>query len=452
MAQSDDNLDAFLREEPWTRYDGARVGFIAFRDGASLLNMMASIVFLCGNEGADGATVNVDPFVLHVEYCNKKESELLMRGLVGDSPRLRLRDHEVSLMPAPQQRGWTQAHEDPYAWQILGWRSRRLQWSGAASDDYCEFGEFDEVGRRLPSASPRSFSDWAAAAKWAIPAQRRFSGASEIGPGCRGHLTVHAPTYARLLSAACTPTSGALQVHVDVLERRDELCVVARADDTGIEVVRLERAAFKIVPQCGHLVASTPIPPDVGPMTTELSVGGQLIQKMPAGVPPSAVRLYTGIDPGARWLNRLYERRAKNRAEKYEQWVTNLLAMAGIATVHFGHGQEDFPDIVGWLGSNLALAVEATLAAPDLNKLTKFQTRVLAMRAALSTSVPMGKVVAAVVFDQSESEVPQLVSQQAATDGIALVPRERALGLRDGILSGTLGGPEVIAFLTSSRP
>jgi hypothetical protein len=296
------------------------------------------------------------------------------------------------------------------------------------------------------------FADWNGVGEFIVPLQhlQRDRNFITIGPGLDSVLDLHIPTYVRWHGAEYRAGSGRLEVHIDARHGADRLGLVVRRYAVDREPYRIRAGDFTRNPECGHLYASIAVEVDAGPISCDLLFDGELLENRVVGIPSSLVRLYSALDGDL--LTHLYDEAKAgkgNSSRKFEQWIHSLLSLAGVPTVHFGHGQEVFPDLLGWVSPYDAIAVECTLTAPDLNKLARFQRRALKMQQFQAKAVPQGTVLAALFFNQSYAEVPRDVQDSAQNDGIALVAQERCLALQEAILNGTVQNRGVLDLLRS---
>jgi hypothetical protein len=445
------HLDALLDQQPWNHYGGgARIGFIAYETASGLANLMTSVVFTLKNDEDDAATVRVGPFVLHVGYYQPAQVEAALRGLAASEPVLLLPDHKLSLLAAAPTdgRGWSPPYAADQSKAVLGWQSTVVRWAGRGVNDIMQVDEYSKAAPRLAGASPRSFPDWRGVARWAVPflaQQGAFS------PGWTSFLDIHLPTYVRLHGVVTDATTGQLVIHVDARHHSDRLATIIRDASGSHELARFSAADFFVNEECGHHCVSATLEPDTGPVRCDLILDGDLIEQRNAGVPPSPVRLYAGIDPEMKWLEWLTEKATKGKKDSasLERWVHVLLTLADLSVIHFGHGQDLFPDLVGWVFPNGVIAAEVTLTAPDLNKLVKLQQRVLSLRKAASSTVPPGVVFPVVFFSATSAEVGREIWNAAAQQGIALAPRERMDELHAAVVGGTVQGAQVLTLLRS---
>jgi hypothetical protein len=447
LNNSHQHLHTLLDDQPWNDYGGARIGFIACETSSGLANLMTSVVFTLGNDEHDAATVRVGAFVLHVGYYQPAQVEAALRGLAASEAALLLPEHKLSLVAEPtEDRGWSPRFIDSEA--VLGWESTVLHWGGRNVNDIMQVDEYWKVVPRLPGTSPRSFVDWRRVARWAVP-YRAKQGA--LSSGWISLLDIHLPTYVRLHGIETDAATGRLVVHVDARHRSNQLAAIIRDASGNHELARFSATDFSRNQECGHYCVAVTLGPDTGPVLCDLLLDGVLMERRQAGVPPSPVRLYAGIDPQMNWLRKLLEKATKGsgHSESLERWVHGLLSLAGLSVIHFGHGQESFPDLVGWVFPNGVLAAEVTLTAPDVNKLVKLQQRVLALRQATSSAVPAGVVFPVVFFYQTGTEVGEGVQAMAAEHGIALAHRERLDEFRVAVLEGTVQAAQFFTLLQS---
>ncbi len=443
MNEDQNSLLKLVASRPWETYAGARVGFIACRVGETLVNLMGSIVLTLDLDVPDSGTVEVGPFLLHVGYYDAETTERVLRRLAEPDPILALPDHEIALRGAGGPPSWGRGGVGEVPLDGFRWRSDVITWSGTSTSELMDNGEYHRTSNRLPGADPLQFADWSRVTKWAVPTRGQ---AGTFGPNWASLLDIHAPTFVRLHSAACDPTTGTLDAHVDARHKAEELSAVLW-DQAGQQVGRLEASEFAIRQDCSHYCASISLDSDIGPVHLDLLLDGDRLERRLVGVPPSSVRLYRSLDPDLTWIARLEKKAAQKKSDSFEQWVHALLSLAGVTTIHFGHGQGEFPDLTGWIFPNVAVAAEVTLRAPDLNKLVELQSRVLSMREALSRSVPAGAVFPVMFFNQSGPEVPGEIWAAAEQQGIALVTEERSKWFRDAVLSGVVTGFGVIETL-----
>lgn len=436
-------IQALISEDPWEQYDGVRVGLIAYRTGEGLANFMASIIFVLGDQVPDAATVSVGPFLLHVGYYDPPTARSILMGLARREPTLVLPEFTVRLLSADRPNPWTKVVPDSISLYGNVWRSRSLTWSGEAVSHLMQHDEYSRAAARLPRTEPRSFADWRQVTAWTMPSRH------QQGPfrsGWDSLVDVELPTFVRLDSAWCDPNSGTLEAHVEARHRRNDLSA-AIWDRMRRPIARVDAHDFELRDECGHHCAQLTLGPEVGPVQLDLMLGGELHESRLVGIPPSPVRLYASLDHETQWLDRLYKKARKGASDSFEQWVHALFSLAGVSMIHFGHGQQAFPDLTGWVMPNAAIAVEVTLKTPDLNKLVELQRRVLSMRQAMSGAVPSGVVLPLMFFNQSAPEVPRQIWANAQQDGIALVTLERAALFRDAVLSGSVQGAGVIETL-----
>jgi hypothetical protein len=286
------HLDALLRRQPWTAYDGARIGFIAYQTAWGLANLMTSIVFTFGDVEDDAATVRVGPFVLHVGYYEPAQVEAALRGLAGPELALLLPDHQIALLTDPTRSGGWQCFNGG-SMPTLGWESEVVHWSGTNVQNIMEVEAYWNAVPRLPGASPRSFDGWRDATRWAVPFRARQR---EFGPGWSSLLDIHLPAYVRLQSTTIDESTGRFSVEVEARHRLEHLAVIIRHAIHRRELARLSPADFSRDQRSGYYRASVILSPESNSVLCDLILEGLQIERRPACVLPSPACVDAGTN------------------------------------------------------------------------------------------------------------------------------------------------------------
>lgn len=361
------------------------------------------------------------------------------REAIDESGTLLVANRKFTLPNRSGISGWSASRRDAGAYSSL--TTYELRATGMSIAD--TFGSYDAlsfVQRRLPSFTP-PFRDWLHLAAYLAQEQA-------IDAVSSSSIAILAPTFAIVESFDVT-SERRLVINVGAHEALGDLTVVVIADDDdwpsrtspGASWSEAGPNSWRATVDCSELV---------GPATIQLLFRDECVHQVRFGIPLLATRAHLALDDQMKWLEGLLGTGTKApKSDGFEVGVANLLALCGLAPVHYGHGSRDeFPDIMCAVHENLLLVAECTVGAPPPSKIDDLVARAEHVRARTNVAGERVKLLRVVFTARSESEIaPDVVDDARTNKSVAFLCREHLQELTQMVARGETANTMVHALV-----